>query len=177
MATDEAGRIKRVLTVNVGVPANEPLLGRLSAMGYRAWEPEAFPDPPGQIVDTTVQLGGTCNLSLVTPLAAESSIQRFLDKHGTGFASMTVEVDDLDRVIERWTNAGVAWLVDEPVVYRDVDFGDCHADVARVNWTKTASLYGLSFEVVEFSGRVIARTDWHAESTDIDIADPEERTT
>lgn len=159
-----SGRILRVLTVNVGVADNDPLLARLEEMGYRPWEPAAFPDPPGQIVDTTVQLGGTCNLSLVTPLDDRSSIQRFLDRKGPGLASMSVEVDDLDRTIERWSAAGVEWLVDEPVVYREVEFGDVHAEVARVNWTKTASLYGLSFEVVQFSGRVVPRTDWMAAS-------------
>jgi hypothetical protein len=154
------GRILRVLTVNVGVAANDPLLSRLSAMGHRVWEPAAFPDPPGQIVDTTVQLGGSCNLSLVTPLARESSIQRFLDRRGPGLASMTVEVDDLDKTMQRWSAAGVEWLQAEPEIYRDVDFGDVHAEVARTNWTKTSSLYGLSFEVVEFQGGTTPRTNW-----------------
>lgn len=154
------GRILRTITVNAALEDSAPALARLHAMGLAAWEPAAFPEPPGQIVDTTVRLGDGGNLSLVTPLAPTSSMQRFIDKKGPGFASISVQVDDLDKVIERWSGAGVEWWQPEPHVYHDVDFGDSHVERARVNWTDPRSLFGISFEVVEFQGKVEPRTDW-----------------
>jgi 4-hydroxyphenylpyruvate dioxygenase-like putative hemolysin len=162
------GRILRTITVNAAVEDSAPVLARLQAMGLAAWEPAAFPDPPGQIEDTTIRLGGGGNLSLVTPLAPTSPIRRFLDKKGPGYASITVQVDDLDKAIERWSAAGVEWWQAEPHVFHEADFGDCRVERARVNWTDPRSLFGVSFEVVEFQGWVHPRTDWIGTTTDDD---------
>lgn len=151
------GKILRVITVNSAVAASTEVVKKFELMGIRDLPPAAFPDPPGQIVDTTLLLGNGCNISLVEPLASESPIQRFLDKNGEGLASISVLVDDLDLVIEKWRAAGVEWWQDEPHEFHDADFGDMHTERARVNWTKPASLSGISFEVVEFAGAVQQR--------------------
>jgi hypothetical protein len=158
------GTILRLITVNAGVADAAPVLEQLAAMGLAALEPAPYPDYPGEIVDTTVVLGdGTGgSLSLVTPTTPTSSIQRFLDGRGPGLASVSVQVDDLDKVIERWSAAGIRWWQPEVTVYHDALFGDARAEVARVNWTQPQSLFGITFEVVEFQGRVERRTDWLA---------------
>jgi hypothetical protein len=163
VSEESEGVVLRVVTVNAAVEDTDAVVRELRAIGFPVARPARFPGPPGYIVDTTVGLGAG-HVSLVTPLSEKSPIRRFLEKKGEGYASITIEVDDLDRVMERWSAAGVQWWQPEPHEFHDVDFGDVHADLARVNWTKTSSLGGLAFEVVEFRGAVRPREDWDYEA-------------
>lgn len=152
-----AGKILRVITVNAAMPDSASMLGRFRAMGLEDLPPSHFPDPPGQIVDTTLTLGPECNLSLVSPLSPESPMQRFIEKRGAGLASITVLVDNLEAIVESWSSAGVAWWQSAPHEFRDAEFGDMRVELARVNWTNPASLAGVAFEVVQFVGHTESR--------------------
>lgn len=158
--TEELGRVLEVVTVNMAVHDSAPLLERLQAMGFHPWTPVPIPQEPFGIVDTSVSMGDQGVLSVVNPTSKSSSIERFLEARGLGLASISVRVDDLTAIMARWGDAGVKWWKPEPYAFRDIGFGGYFAEIARVNWTDPRSLWGLSFEVVEFDGAVRPREDW-----------------
>lgn len=69
-----------------------------------------------KLVDETVEdrfrwayyrLGGASRLELIEPLADDSFLTRFLDEHGPGLHHVTLEVADIDAVIDRLEAADV----------------------------------------------------------------------
>lgn len=158
------GRVLELITCNFVAGAPEETLSKLAAMGFQPWQPWPIPQSPFFMVDASVRLGEGATISVIHPTEAASPLQRFLDKKGDGIASVTVRVDSIDRIVEKWSAAGVGWWHEEPYVFRDAYFGPWHVEVARANWTDPKSLYGLSFEAVEFQGEVTPRTDWHQQA-------------
>lgn len=69
-----------------------------------------------KLIDDTVEdrfrwvyykLGGASRLELIEPLAEESFLTDFLESHGPGLHHVTLEVADIDTVIETLDAAGI----------------------------------------------------------------------
>lgn len=160
-APEAPGTIVEVLSVNVAVRDLDASVARLEDLGFPAWAAAPFPDPPAHLVDVTHRIVGPSCVSLVSPTEPASPIARLLEARGEGIASITLRTDDLDALARRWSEAGVGWWKDEPVVIERNHFGRHWVERARMNWTRTSSLAGLTFEVIEFGGEVRERTDPH----------------
>ena len=79
-------------------------------------------------------------LQLLAPLSPDSTIGRFLDKHGPGIQQMAYRVADLDAVSEHLRAQGMRLLYDEP---RTGTAG------SRVNFVHPKSAGGVLVELVE----------------------------
>jgi methylmalonyl-CoA/ethylmalonyl-CoA epimerase len=79
-------------------------------------------------------------LQLLAPLSPDSTIGRFLDKHGPGIQQLAYRVDSLDAVSEHLRAQGMRLLYDEP---RTGTAG------SRVNFVHPKSAGGVLVELVE----------------------------
>ena len=79
-------------------------------------------------------------LQLLAPLSPESTIGRFLDKHGPGIQQMAYRVDSIDAVSDHLRAQGMRLLYDEP---RTGTAG------SRVNFVHPKSTGGVLVELVE----------------------------
>ena len=65
-----------------------------------------------QQVDVAFVGSGACCIELVEPTSADSTVQRFLDKRGTGLHHLAYRVTDIDASLARLAAAGIR-LIDE----------------------------------------------------------------
>jgi methylmalonyl-CoA/ethylmalonyl-CoA epimerase len=79
-------------------------------------------------------------LQLLAPLSPDSTIGRFLEKHGPGIQQMAYRVDSIDAVSEHLRAQGMRLLYDEP---RPGTAG------SRVNFVHPKSAGGVLVELVE----------------------------
>ena len=79
-------------------------------------------------------------LQLLAPLSPDSTIGKFLDKHGPGIQQMAYRVDSIDAVSEHLRAQGMRLLYDEP---RTGTAG------SRVNFVHPKSAGGVLVELVE----------------------------
>jgi methylmalonyl-CoA epimerase len=98
-------------------------------------------------VETTFIDGGSTKLELVESTSSDSAVGRFLDRRGEGLHHIAIEVDDIEREIDRVRSAGFAVLSDTPVDGADgkrvffVHPRDCHGVLVefcqqvRSTWT------------------------------------------
>jgi len=81
---------------------------------------------------------GDATLQLAAPLAADSTLMRFLERKGEGFYNLALEVDDLDAAVAELTGRGVP--VSQPV---EATPG------VRSAFVSQAAMHGLSIQLVQ----------------------------
>jgi len=79
------------------------------ALGLPPREIREVPDQKVQVAFLPV---GESNIELVQPLADDTGIARFLEKHGEGIHHICLEVDDIDAALARLREHGIP-LIDE----------------------------------------------------------------
>jgi methylmalonyl-CoA/ethylmalonyl-CoA epimerase len=97
------------------------------------------------------RLGDASRLELIEPLGDESFLTDFLDRHGPGLHHVTLEVADLDAVVETLEDQGL-----DVVDYRTVD-GWTEAFVSPRNPT------GALFQLMEYHDPYVESVDRPAE--------------
>ena len=60
-----------------------------------------------QGVDVAMVGSGTTRIELLEPISPDSTVQRFLDRHGAGLHHIAYRVADLDATLERLAAAGI----------------------------------------------------------------------
>jgi methylmalonyl-CoA epimerase len=93
-----------------------------------------------QHVDVAFIGSGTTQIELVEPTSPDSSVQRFLDKRGTGLHHIGYRVADVDATLARLKEAGFR-LIDEK--------GRPGAGGHKVGFIHPASTNGILVELVE----------------------------
>jgi methylmalonyl-CoA/ethylmalonyl-CoA epimerase len=84
--------------------------------------------------------GGETRIQLLAPLTPQSTIARFLDRHGPGIQQLAYTVDDIDAVSETLRARGLRLLYDHP---RSGTAG------SRVNFVHPKDAGGVLVELVE----------------------------
>ena len=57
---------------------------------------------------------GASHVELLSPLAAESAVSRFLDRNGPGLHHVAYGTDDIDRALDSVRSAGLALIDEQP---------------------------------------------------------------
>jgi methylmalonyl-CoA/ethylmalonyl-CoA epimerase len=83
---------------------------------------------------------GTTLIQLLAPLTAESTIAKFLDRHGPGVQQVACTVDDIDAVSATLRERGMRLLYDEP---------RRGTSNSRVNFIHPKDARGVLVELVE----------------------------
>jgi len=146
-------RIIEFLTVNIASRDAAGLAEKYKSFGLDALPASHMPEPPAEIVDITLPIGGQGAVSLISPTGPGSTVQRFIDKRGEGVYSIAVRVDDLEDAMSEWPN--VSWVLDKPYAFKAGNPAARYVpDKLLVNWIKPASLGGVMLECFEFVGEV-----------------------
>ena len=95
---------------------------------------------PGQRVNVTFVGRGPGRLELLEPVSQDSTVQRFLDRRGSGLHHIAYRVADLPRALEKLTAAGVRLIDQEPRI---------GAEGHRVAFLHPQSTFGVLIELVE----------------------------
>lgn len=123
---------------------------KFNAMGLDNTDPWTESMPPIQARLTSMPIGGS-SISLMESVGDEDTpITEFLEKRGEGIFSFTLVVDDIEAITEQWRNAGVDFVLDEPVrVPNGYSVGQ-PIPVILGNWTRPSTLHGIVIELQEF---------------------------
>jgi methylmalonyl-CoA/ethylmalonyl-CoA epimerase len=95
----------RVEHVGIAVEEFDAAEAVLHALGARQYVDDTGPD--GDFRWAGYVLGDASRLELVTPLSEDNFIRDFLDRHGPGLHHVTLEVDDMDAVVDALAAADV----------------------------------------------------------------------
>jgi len=95
----------RVEHVGIAVEDFDAAEAVLHALGARQYVDDTGPDDGFRWAGYL--LGDASRLELVTPLADDNFIREFLDRHGPGLHHVTLEVEDVDAVIDALAAADV----------------------------------------------------------------------
>lgn len=146
-------RIVEFLTVNVASRDAKAGAAALARLGLGQLPPSVMPQKPAEITDVTVPIGDAGAISVISPTAPTSVVQRFLDRRGEGLYSIAVRVDDLDGAMREWE--GIEWVLDHPYRFPPGTPAARYApEILRANWIKPGMLAGVLLEVFEFQGAV-----------------------
>ncbi len=146
-------RILELLTVNVAARNIDEVVAKYRSLGLPALPAFAMPDPPAEIVDVSLPIGGQGAISVISPTGPGSPVQRFLDRRGEGVYSIAVRVDDLEEAMREWR--GVQWVLSKPYEFATGNPAARYIpDRLAVNWIKPSSLNGVMLECFEFRGNV-----------------------
>lgn len=125
----------RIDHVGIAVPSIDDAEPFLLALGCRKLLEETVDE---QFTWAYYRLGGASRLELLAPLAADTFLTRFLDANGPGLHHVTIEVADIDRVVEHLASEGI----------RVVDYTE------RPDWTEAFlspnNPSGTLFQLMEF---------------------------
>jgi methylmalonyl-CoA epimerase len=78
-------------------------------LGIKAHITEA---PCQQVTEAVFKVGGEVEIDLVEPMGPESSVAKFLEKHGEGLHHIALEVDDINDELKSAEGKGVR-LIDK----------------------------------------------------------------
>jgi methylmalonyl-CoA/ethylmalonyl-CoA epimerase len=117
-------------------------------LGLQPEEIQDEPEPPIQSRFASLRVGD-CSIALMESTGAGSPIDRFVQRRGEGVFSVTMAVDDIAEAMEEMKSRGVEFVLDEPMVLRDIRAVDRVYSECIVNWTKPQSLHGLVVEIQE----------------------------
>lgn len=95
---------------------------------------------PAQRVNVAFVGSGAARLELLEPTATESTVQRFLDRRGSGLHHIAYRVPDLKAVLSRLAGAGVRLIDSEP---------RAGAGGHRIAFIHPSSMNGVLIELVE----------------------------
>ena len=77
-------------------------------------EPSQVIDVPQEAAQVAFLPVGESEIELVQPATADSSLRRYLGKHGPGMHHLCLEVDDIRGLIEKLKTRGVILINDQP---------------------------------------------------------------
>jgi hypothetical protein len=138
--------VLKILEVNLAVrdlERTKDLFQRLGFSGMEVWEVN---QPPVQTKTTSFPVGES-NLSLIEPLEVHDPVARYLDKYGEGIFSLTLLVNGIVPLMNRWRAAGVDFVLPEPIEMRDVDIAGHRVPLLLENWTRPSTLHGTVIEL------------------------------
>lgn len=95
----------RVEHVGIAVEDYDAAESVLHVLGARKYVDDT--GPAGDFRWAGYVLGDASRLELVTPLSDDNFIREFLDRHGPGLHHVTLEVADMDAVVDACEAAGV----------------------------------------------------------------------
>jgi methylmalonyl-CoA/ethylmalonyl-CoA epimerase len=79
--------------------------------GFRV---EVIEEVPEQKVRVAILKSGALTIELLEPVAADSTIHRFIDRRGEGLHHLSFEVDDIEQMIEEYKKKNVKMIDDVP---------------------------------------------------------------
>lgn len=120
-----------VPSITAALPLFESLIGGISS---------PIETVPAQRVNVAFVGTGTGRLELLEPTSPESTVQKFLDRRGSGLHHIAYRVPDLRAALSRLAAAGVRLIDREP-----------RAGVGghRIAFIHPASTHGVLIELVE----------------------------
>jgi hypothetical protein len=133
--------VLKILEVNLAVrdiSSTKVLFESLGFNGMEVWEVN---HPPVETRTTSFPVGDS-NL-----LADHDPVARFLDRYGEGIFSVTLLVDGIDALMDRWRAAGVDFVLPNPIEMRDVDIVGQRVPLLLENWTRPSTLHGTVIEL------------------------------
>jgi methylmalonyl-CoA/ethylmalonyl-CoA epimerase len=140
------GRVLEVRELSFAVRDVDASIPKWKAMGF---EPCPVWEEGQELIQarlTSMPVGGG-SLSLMESTDEDSPINRFIDKRGEGIFSFTLLVDDIYEVTRQWRDAGVEFVLEEPIeVHGQLSAGE-PVPLILGNWTKPKSLNGLVIEL------------------------------
>jgi methylmalonyl-CoA/ethylmalonyl-CoA epimerase len=95
---------------------------------------------PGQKVRVAILEAGEATIELLEPTAADSPVQKFLDKRGEGLHHLTFATDKLARHLQALKVANIGLTDDEPRL---------GAEGARIAFIHPKSAHGVLIEMCE----------------------------
>lgn len=148
-------RIVEMMTVNIQVNDLAEAVDRFCAMGLEPLPLNHMPGPPAHIDDVSIPIGPNGFISVITPNSPSSQIADLLKKRGPGINSMSVRVNDLRATMAEWSKAGLKWSYPEPQTFLPpgTPVVGYKPDLVLMNWVRPSSLFGVTLEVFEFSGK------------------------
>jgi methylmalonyl-CoA/ethylmalonyl-CoA epimerase len=142
--------VLEVREVSFAVHDLDEAQAKFYAMGFPHTPPVEEATNLVQVRLTSMPVGDS-SLSLMESLGdTESPISRFLKRRGEGIFSITLLVDDVEGICDKWRKAGVEFVLDEPIELRDTKSVGLDVPVIRGNWTRPSTLHGIVIELQEF---------------------------
>lgn len=106
--------------------------------------------PPIQSRFASFQTPGEAKFGVMSSTEAGSPIDRFLQRRGEGFFSISLQVDDIQATMADWQAKGGKFVLDEPMVIHNSRVGGRQWREIQVNFTRpSAKLHGLVIEIQE----------------------------
>lgn len=102
--------------------------------------------PPVQ-VRTALYEVGPAGLALMESSEAGSPIDRFLQRRGEGFFSVSLQVDDVRATVAEMSNRGVQFVLEDPISMKDFKAFDGVYGESLMNFTRPKTTFGVVFEL------------------------------
>lgn len=142
-------KILEIREISLAVGNFDAAFAKFKALGLShtaVWEE---PTPPVQAKLTSMPVGNS-SISIMEGLGDTSPIKKFVAKRGEGIFSFTLLVDDIRAITEQWRQAGIAFVLDEPIELHDNFSVGQPIPVLLGNWTRPSSLNGVVIELQDF---------------------------
>jgi len=142
-------KILELREISLAVGDFDVAFSKFTSLGLRhtpVWEE---PTPPVQAKLTSMPIGNS-SISIMEGLAEDSPIRKFVTKRGGGIFSFTLLVDDIHAIMQQWRQAGVAFVLDEPIELHDNFSVGQPIPLLLGNWTRPSSLNGVVIELQDF---------------------------
>lgn len=143
------GKILEIREISFAVKDFNRVYEKFKKMGFSMTPVHEDPQPPIQAKWTSMPIGSS-SLSFMSSIEDGSPIDRFLQKRGEGLFSFTLLVDNIEEIMEKWSEAGVQWVLEKPIEVRNGYSVGQRIPVLRGNWTRPSTLHGLVIELQEF---------------------------
>jgi hypothetical protein len=141
--------IIEVREIAIAVKDVEAAAKKFAALGFNPSPIFTDPTPPIQATSSSMTLPNT-HLGVMQSFGKDTPITRFIERRGEGFFSITMLVTKIEDVMAKWSAAGVEFVLDKPLEFKDYLLGFVTLPVMRVNWTRPSTLHGLCIELHEF---------------------------
>jgi hypothetical protein len=142
-------KILEIREISLAVGDFDAAFSKFTALGLRhtpVWEE---PTPPVQAKLTSMPVGNS-SISIMQGLGDNSPIKKFVAKRGEGIFSFTLLVDDIHEITAQWREAGVQFVLDEPIELHDNFSVGQPIPLLLGNWTRPSSLNGVVIELQDF---------------------------
>ena len=105
--------MKKLNHIGIAVPNLEEAIEQYKAMGFTFEKTE---DVPEQKVRTAFFTLGESHVELLEATEEDSAVGKFLKKRGPGIHHICVDVDDIDKALADYKDAGLRLINEEPFI-------------------------------------------------------------
>ena len=106
-------KLEKINHIGIAVPELEAAVATYKTMGF---EYDGAEEVASQKVKTAFFHLGESHVELLEPTADDSPIAKFLEKRGGGIHHICVQVDDIDKALEKYREGGVKLINEEPFI-------------------------------------------------------------